>query len=99
MANSDTANQLKAFFADSDPITEVDLAKNEVIIPKDKHGTEGLKEYSYANALAITAMSPKLDAAQHFVTKNEDCEMDPGSGNYHNNQEQFLGNYTKIEDA
>ena len=43
-ANTDTINQLKAFFADSDPITEVDFAKNEVIIPKDKHGTEGLME-------------------------------------------------------
>ena len=54
MANTDTINQLKAFFADSDPITEVDLAKNEVIVPKDKHGTEGSKEYSNAYALVMT---------------------------------------------
>ena len=60
MANSDTINQLTAFFADSDPITEVDLAKNEVIVPKDKHGTEGSKEYSHAYALATIAISPKL---------------------------------------
>jgi hypothetical protein len=84
MANADTVNQLKVFFSDSSPITEVDFAKNEVIIPKDKHGTEGSKEYSYAFALATTAMSPKLGAAKHFVTKNEDGETDPGNGNSRN---------------
>jgi hypothetical protein len=99
MANTDTVNQLKLFFADSAPITEVDFAKNEVIIPKDKRGAEGSKEYSYAYALATTAMSPKLGAAKHFVTKNEDGESDPGNGNYRNIQEQFVGNYAKIEDA
>ena len=83
MANTDTVNQLKVFFSDSSPITEVDFVKNEVIIPKDKHGTEGSKEYSYAYALATTATSPKPGAAKHFVTKNEDGELDPGNGNYH----------------
>jgi len=99
VANTDTVNQLKVFFLDSSPITEVDFAKNEVIIPKDKCGTEGLKDYSYAYALATTAMSPKLGAVKHFITKNEDGEMDPGNGNYCNIQEQFVGNYAKIEDA
>ena len=44
-------------------------------------------------------MSPKLCATKHFVTKNEDGEMDPGNGNYLNIQEQFVGNYAKIEDT
>mgnify|MGYP006197103013 CR=1 FL=1 len=48
MANTGTVNHLKAFFVDSSPITEVEFAKNEVIIPKDKRGAEGSKEYSYA---------------------------------------------------
>ena len=78
MTNTDTINQFKAFFADSDPIPEVVFAQNEVIIPKDKHGNEGPKEYSYAYTLATTAMSPKLCATKHFVTKNEDGETDPG---------------------
>jgi hypothetical protein len=99
MANTDTVNQLKVFFVDSSPITEVDFVKNEGIIPKDKRGTEVSREYSYAYALATTAMCPKLGAAKHFVTKNKDVEMDPGNGNYHNIQEQFVGNYAKIEDA
>ena len=62
MANTGTVNHLKAFFVDSSPITEVEFAKNEVIIPKDKRGAEGSKEYSYAYALATTALSPKLGA-------------------------------------
>ncbi len=33
--------QLKGFFVDTNPITDVDFAKNEVIIPKNKCGTEG----------------------------------------------------------
>ena len=100
MANTDNVNQLKVFFSDSSPVTEVDFVKNEVIIPKDKHGTEGPKEYSYAYALVTTAMSPKLGAAKHLVTKNDDDgEMDPGNGNYPNIQEQFVGNYVKMEDA
>ena len=52
MANTGTVNHLKAFFVDSSPITEVEFAKNEVIIPKDKRGAEGSKEYSYVYALA-----------------------------------------------
>ena len=78
MANTGTVNHLKAFFVDSSPITEVEFAKNEVIIPKEKRCAEGSKEYSYAYALATTALSPKLGAAKHFVTKNEDGETDPG---------------------
>ena len=99
--STDTAKvkQLKGFFVDVNPITDVDFAKNEVIIPKNKRGTEGSKEYSSAYALATAALSPKLGAAKHFVTKNEDGETDPGNGNYRNIQEQFVGNYAKIEDA
>ena len=48
MTDTETINQLKAFFADSDPITAADFTKNEVTFPKDKHGTEGSKEYSYS---------------------------------------------------
>jgi hypothetical protein len=70
-----------------------------VIIPKEKHGAEGSKEYSYAYALETTTLSPKLGAAKHFITKTEDAELDPGNGNYCNIQEQFVGNYAKIEDA
>jgi hypothetical protein len=92
-------NQLKDFFVDSSPISEFDFAKNQVIIPKNKQGTEGSKEYSNAYALATTALSPKLGAAKHFVTKSEDGEDDPGNASYHNIQEQFVGNYSKIEDA
>jgi hypothetical protein len=55
-----------------------------VIIPKDKRGTKGSTEYSYVYALVTTAMSPKLGAAKHFITMNEDGEMDPGNGNYRN---------------
>ena len=44
-------------------------------------------------------MSPKLGAPNHFITKNEDGEMDPGNGYYRNIQEQFTGNYAKIEGA
>jgi hypothetical protein len=92
-------NQLKDFFVDSSPISEFDFAKNQVIIPKNKRGTEGSKEYSNAYALATTALSPKLGAAKHFVTRSEDGEADPGNANYRNIQEQFVGNYSKIEDA
>jgi hypothetical protein len=99
MANTGTINHLKGFFVDSSPITEVEFAKNEVIIPKEKRSAEGSKEYSYAYALATTALSPKLGAAKHFITKNEDGESDPGNSNYRNIQEQFVGNYAKIEDA
>ena len=92
-------NQLKDFFVDSSPISEFDFAKNQVIIPKNKRGTEGSKEYSNAYALATTALSPKLGAAKHFVTRSEDGKADPGNANYCNIQEQFVGNYSKIEDA
>ena len=44
-------------------------------------------------------LSPKLGAAKHFVTRNEDGETDPGNASYRNIQEQFVGNYSKIEDA
>jgi hypothetical protein len=40
----DTVNQLKSFFVDLSPITVGDFAKNDKIIPKNKHGTEGPKE-------------------------------------------------------
>ena len=50
-------------------------------------------------ALATAALSPKLDAAKHFVTKSEDGKADPGNAVYRNIQEQFVGNYSKIEDA
>ena len=97
MANTGTINHLKAFFVDSSPITEVEFAKNEVIIPKEKHGAKGSRKYFYVHALATTALSPKLGAAKHFITKNEDGESDPGNGNYHNIQEQLVGSYAKIE--
>jgi hypothetical protein len=95
----DVVNQLKDFFVDSSPISELDFAKNQVIIPKNKRGIEGSKEYSSAYALATAALSPKLGAAKHFVTKSEDGEADPGNAVYRNIQEQFVGNYSKIEDA
>ena len=62
----DVVNQLKSIFV------EFDFAKNEVIIPKNKRGIEGSKEYSSAYALATAALSPKLGAAKQFVTKSED---------------------------
>ena len=95
----DVVNQLKNFFVDSSPISELDFAKNQVIIPKNKRGIEGSKEYSSAYALATAALSPKLGAAKHFVTKSEDGKADPGNAVYRNIQEQFVGNYSKIEDA
>jgi hypothetical protein len=91
--------QLNGFFVDTNPITDVDFTKNEVIIPKNKCGTKGSKEYSSAYTLATAALSPTLGATKHFVTKNEDGETDPGNGNYQNIEEQFVGNYAKIEDA
>ncbi len=95
----DVVNQLKNFFVDSSPISEFDFAKNEVIIPKNKYGIEGSKEYLSAYALATAALSPKLGAAKHFVTKTEDSEADMGNAVYRNIQEQFVGNYSKIDDA
>ena len=52
-----------------------------LIIPKNKHGTEGSKEYSNAYDLAMTALSPKLGAAKHFVTRSEDGEVIQGMPN------------------
>ncbi|KAL3804514.1 hypothetical protein HJC23_002553 [Cyclotella cryptica] len=95
----DVVNQLKNFFVDSSPITEFDFAKNEVIIPKNQCGIEGSKEYSSAYALATAALSPELGDAQNFVTKSEDGKADPGNAVYRSIQEQFVGNYSKIEDA
>ena len=79
--STDTAKvkQLKGFFVDANPITDVDFAKNKVIIPKNKRGIEGSKEYASVYALATAALSPKLGAAKHFVTKSEDGEADPGN--------------------
>ena len=47
----------------------------------------------------MTALSPKLGAAKHFVIKSEDGEADPGNANYRNIQGHFVRNYSKIEDA
>ncbi len=47
----------------------------------------------------MAALSPKLGAAKHFVTKSEDGEADTGNANYRNIQEQIVGNYSKIKDA
>ena len=47
----------------------------------------------------MTDLSPKLRAAQQFVTKSEDGEADPGNANYCHIQEQFVVNYSKIKDA
>ena len=58
---------------------------NKAIIPKNKCGTEGSKEYLNACAIATTALCPKLGAAKHFITG-----MDPGNVNYLNVQEQFV---------
>ena len=80
----DTVNQLKSFFVDSSPITVGDFTKNEVIIPKNKHGTECSKEYSNAYDLATTALSPKLGAAKNFVMRSNDSEADLRIVNYHN---------------
>jgi Cu2+-containing amine oxidase len=95
MTMQGTINQLKDFFVDSSPISEFDFAKNQVIIPKNKQWTKGSKE-SNAYALAMTALSPKLGAAKHFVTKSEDGEADPGNVNDSNIQEQVVGNYSKL---
>jgi hypothetical protein len=77
-------NKLKDFSVDSSPISEFDFSKNQVIITKDKCGTEGLKEYLNAYALVTTALSSNLGAANHFVTRREDGQADPGNANYHN---------------
>jgi hypothetical protein len=88
-----------SFFVDSSPIIEDDFAKNQVIIPKKKHGTEGAKEYLNAYALATTALRSKLGVIKHFVTRSKDGKADPGNANYCNIQGQIVGNYSKIEDA
>jgi hypothetical protein len=49
-------------------------------------------------ALATTTMSPKLGAAKHFDNRNEDGETNPGNASYCSIQEQFVGNFSKIED-
>ena len=92
-STQDAINQLKHFFVDSSPNNEFDFAKNEVIIPKNKHGIEGSKEYSSAYVLATAALSTKLGAAKHFDTKSDDDKADPRNAAYHNIQEQFVGNY------
>ena len=91
-------SQLK-ILVESSPITEFDFSKNEVFIPKTNHGTEGPKENLHAYDLAMMALSSKLGAAKHIVTRNEDGETDPGNARYSNIQKQFVGKYSKIEDA
>ena len=50
-------------------------------------------------AVVTTALSPKLGAAEYFVTRYENGEADPLNANYGNIQEQYMGNDSKIEDA
>ena len=69
------------------PISVDNLAKTEVVIPKNKHEEEGSKEYMTSYVLATTLLNPKLGAAKHFIVKGEDGEFDPGNANYKNIQD------------
>ena len=60
---STAVETIQNYFVEETPISEDILAKSLVVIPKNKHGVEGSKDYSTAYALATAALSPKLGAA------------------------------------
>ena len=55
------------------------LLENNIILPKDKRGLPGSKEYKSAYAAATESMEVKLGVPHHFVSSRDGEDADAGN--------------------
>ena len=69
----------KAFFSAPVDAPDSEIAREGgVILPKDKRGAVGSKDYKYNQTAATAAIEPKLGVAKHFVS-SLDGETEEGN--------------------
>ena len=70
------------------------ISARKVICPKNKHGVQGLCDYSWHHEAATAALPELFGAAKHYRTKNADGEL---SYKYKDIQSEYVGNLDKLK--
>ena len=91
--------KLRAYFTETTALTNEEFERNKVVIKKEHRGAEGSKEYSRAYSLITEPLEHKFGASKHFISNSRDGEGDADNIKYRSIQEQFVGNYAKLEPA
>jgi hypothetical protein len=70
------------------------ISARKVICPKNKHGVQGLCDYSWHHEAAAAALPELFGTAKHYRTKNADGEL---SYKYKDIQSEYVGNLDKLK--
>ena len=76
------------------------LLENNIILPKDKRGLPGSKEYKSAYAAATESMEVKFGAPHHFVSSRDGEDAEAGNQTENKQvQELLVSNIAKVKAA
>ena len=65
-------NKNENFFSHMDEKSDIDIGLNEVIVPKNKQGSYGSKDYLHNLELSTAPLEPKFGVASHFISSHDD---------------------------
>ena len=93
-----TSSNLK--WADAAVEDDMFLLENNIILPKDKRGLPGSKEYKSAYAAATESMEVKCGAPHHFVSSRDGEDAEAGNQTENKQvQELLVSNFAKVKTA
>ena len=82
-----------------DKIADDAVKRNAILVPKDKRGDFGTRDYIRNLETATFPLDPKMGVASHFIS-SRDGETDSGNQTKHQFiQEMFCSNFDKLEQA
>ena len=79
--------------------SDIDIGLNEVVIPKNKQGSYGPKDYLHSLELFTAPLESKFDVASHFISSHDGEAHSGNKIKYQYIQEVFVSNVAKIEEA
>ena len=82
------------YFTRNTARTETEVLAKQVVVPKDKRGTPGSREFGIHYTKATGALDQVFGAARHFVPTSRGGETDT---KYQNIQELYVGNLEKLK--
>ena len=81
------------YFTRTNARIESKVLAKKVVVPKDKRGPPGSREFGAHYSAATKALDHMFGAAKHFVPTSREGET---NNPYHNIQEMYVGNLQKL---
>ena len=94
MSGQGSVGGTTSYFTSNAARTESEVLAKQVVVPKDKCGIPGSREFIIHYSKATGALEQVFRAARNFVPTSQEGETDQP---YHNIQEMYAGNLQKLK--